>query len=79
MNIDEHRLSLPVSARFVRFRPTNQYEWNCLRVELYGITPGMLLLKKVNSVIERYQFIESDSLGIFLFLFSFLYECSLFV
>ena len=36
---------------------------------MYGITPGMLLLKKVNSVIELYQFIESDSLGSFFFCF----------
>ena len=39
--VDEHSLSLPVSARVVRFRPTDHYAWNCLRVEVYGITPGM--------------------------------------
>ena len=47
--VDEHSLSLPVSARVVRFRPTDHYAWNCLRVEVYGITPGMsLFLRTLN-------------------------------
>ena len=55
--VDEHSLSLPVSARVVRFRPTDHYAWNCLRVEVYGITPGMLsFFKNVKRVVG--QFIE---------------------
>ena len=47
--VDEHSLSLPVSARVVRFRPTDHYAWNCLRVEVYGITPGTsLFLRTLN-------------------------------
>lgn len=47
--VDEHSLSLPVSARVVRFRPTDHYAWNCLRVEVYGITPGVsLFLRTLN-------------------------------
>ncbi|XP_078359089.1 uncharacterized protein LOC144643648 isoform X1 [Oculina patagonica] len=33
--VDQHRLSVPVSARYFRFYPTKQHKWNCLRVELY--------------------------------------------
>ena len=56
--VDEHSLSMPVSARVVRFRPTDHYAWNCLRVEVYGITPGMSLyfVRNVKRVVE--QFIE---------------------
>ncbi|XP_078346829.1 lactadherin-like [Oculina patagonica] len=33
--VDEHKLPVPISARYVRFYPTKQHNWNCLRVELY--------------------------------------------
>ncbi|KAL9983511.1 hypothetical protein ACROYT_G005695 [Oculina patagonica] len=34
--VDQHKLPVSVSARYFRFHPTKQHEWNCLRVELYG-------------------------------------------
>ncbi|XP_078373694.1 lactadherin-like isoform X1 [Oculina patagonica] len=33
--VDHHMFPTPVSARYIRFHPTKQYNWNCLRVELY--------------------------------------------
>lgn len=50
--VDEHSLSLPVSARVVRFRPADHYAWNCLRVEVYGITPGMSSFLRTLNVSE---------------------------
>ncbi|XP_078351548.1 uncharacterized protein LOC144636259 [Oculina patagonica] len=35
--VDRHKLPVPVSARYIRFRPTRQQGWNCLRVEVYSI------------------------------------------
>ena len=29
-------LPVPVPARYVRFHPTQQYNWNCMRVEMYS-------------------------------------------
>lgn len=29
-------LPVPVSARYIRFRPVTQHDWNCLRVEVYA-------------------------------------------
>jgi len=34
--VDEHKLPEPVSARYIRFHPTRQHAWNCLRVEVYS-------------------------------------------
>ena len=31
-----HMLPVPVPARYVRFHPTQQYNWNCMRVEMYS-------------------------------------------
>jgi len=36
-NVDQHSLPVPVFARYIRFYPVTQHEWNCLRVEVYGI------------------------------------------
>ena len=33
---DQHELSSPVLARYVRFHPTARNKWNCMRVEVYG-------------------------------------------
>ncbi|KAL9973277.1 hypothetical protein ACROYT_G019707 [Oculina patagonica] len=33
--VDQHKLPVPVYARYFRFHPTKQHTWNCLRVELY--------------------------------------------
>ncbi|XP_078351549.1 uncharacterized protein LOC144636260 [Oculina patagonica] len=35
--VDRHKLPVPVSARYIRFHPTQQQGWNCLRVEVYSI------------------------------------------
>ncbi|XP_078381896.1 uncharacterized protein LOC144664624 [Oculina patagonica] len=35
--VDQHKLPVPASARYIRFHPTKQHVWNCLRVEVYGI------------------------------------------
>ncbi len=41
--VDQHKLPVAVSARYIRFHPTQQHEWNCLRVEVYGeLTPSLL-------------------------------------
>lgn len=37
--VDRHILPLPVLASYIRFHPTNQHKWNCLRVEVYGTSP----------------------------------------
>ena len=34
--VDRHKLPVAVSARYIRFHPTQQHNWNCLRVEVYG-------------------------------------------
>ncbi|KAL9982451.1 hypothetical protein ACROYT_G004494 [Oculina patagonica] len=36
--VDQHKLPVPVSARYFRFHPIKQHNWNCLRVELYNGT-----------------------------------------
>ncbi|KAL9955707.1 hypothetical protein ACROYT_G037067 [Oculina patagonica] len=36
---DQHKLPVPVSARYFRFNPTDNEGWNCLRVELYSTEP----------------------------------------
>ncbi|XP_022804932.1 pancreatic secretory granule membrane major glycoprotein GP2-like [Stylophora pistillata] len=35
--VDQHKLPTSVSARHVRFIPNLQHDWNCLKVEVYGI------------------------------------------
>ncbi|XP_078361829.1 uncharacterized protein LOC144646163 isoform X3 [Oculina patagonica] len=40
--VDQHKLPVPVSARYFRFHPTKQHSWNCLRVELYGEPPSTI-------------------------------------
>ncbi|KAL9953934.1 hypothetical protein ACROYT_G041410 [Oculina patagonica] len=35
--VDRHKLVVPISARYIRFHPTQQQGWNCLRVEVYSI------------------------------------------
>ena len=40
---DHHKLPMIVPARYVRFHPTKQYAWNCLRVEIYS-DEGLLKL-----------------------------------
>ena len=34
--VDEHKLPVSVSARYIRFNPTKRHNWNCLRVEVYS-------------------------------------------
>ncbi|XP_078380198.1 lactadherin-like [Oculina patagonica] len=34
--VDHHGFPSPVFARFIRFHPTGQHDWNCLKVEVYG-------------------------------------------
>ncbi|XP_078381057.1 uncharacterized protein LOC144663858 [Oculina patagonica] len=34
--VDHHGFPSPVFARFIRFHPTGQHGWNCLKVEVYG-------------------------------------------
>ncbi|KAL9954064.1 hypothetical protein ACROYT_G041555 [Oculina patagonica] len=36
--VDQHKLPMAESARYIRFYPTQQHRWNCLRVEVYGTT-----------------------------------------
>ncbi|XP_078350751.1 lactadherin-like [Oculina patagonica] len=33
--VDQHKLPVAVSAKYIRFHPTQQHKWNCLRVEVY--------------------------------------------
>ena len=40
--IDQHPLSVPVLARYIRFHPTDRHNHSCLRVEVYG-TKGELI------------------------------------
>ena len=42
--IDQHKLPVPVTARFLRFNPTQRHAWNCLRVEVYGTERELLPL-----------------------------------
>ncbi|XP_078352302.1 uncharacterized protein LOC144636995 [Oculina patagonica] len=35
--IDQHKFPVLVPARYIRFHPTKQHQWNCLRVEVYGM------------------------------------------
>ena len=40
--VDQHKLPVPVTVRYLRFNPTQRHAWNCLRVEVHG-TEGELL------------------------------------
>ncbi|KAL9966526.1 hypothetical protein ACROYT_G024613 [Oculina patagonica] len=40
--VDQHKLPVPVSARYFRFHPTKQHNRNCLRVELYSDSPKVV-------------------------------------
>ena len=42
--VDQHKLPVPVTARYLRFNPTQRHAWNCLRVEVYGTERGLLPL-----------------------------------
>ena len=42
--IDQHKLQVPVTARYLRFNPTQRHAWNCLRVEIYGTERELLPL-----------------------------------
>ena len=42
--IDQHKLPVPVTARYLRFNPTQRHAWNCLRVEVYGTERELLPL-----------------------------------
>ena len=44
--VDRHKLPIPVVARYIRFKPTKHILWVCLRVEVYGIFKGELILNK---------------------------------
>ena len=33
--VNQHKLPVPVTARYLRFNPTQRHAWNCLRVEVY--------------------------------------------
>lgn len=35
--VDRQKFQVPVSARYIRFHPIQQHDWNCLRVEAYII------------------------------------------
>ena len=41
--VDRHKLSRPVVARYIRFYPTKIREWDSLRVEVYGTKQGELI------------------------------------
>ncbi|KAL9956906.1 hypothetical protein ACROYT_G038461 [Oculina patagonica] len=34
--VDHHGFPSPVFAKYIRFHPTGQHGWNCLKVEVYG-------------------------------------------
>ena len=38
--VDKHKLPVAVYARYIRFHPTQQHKWNCLRVEVYHTVAG---------------------------------------
>ena len=44
MKVDRHKFPITVVARYIRFYPTKQRVWNCLRVEVYGTKKGELIL-----------------------------------
>ena len=48
LGVDRHNLPIPVVARYIRFYPTKHIRWDCLRVEVYGIFKGELILSKYN-------------------------------
>ena len=42
--IDQHQLPVPVYARYVRFYATSVYDWNCVKVEVYGTESEFIYL-----------------------------------
>ena len=38
--VDKQKLPVAVYARYIRFHPTQQHKWNCLRVEVYHTVAG---------------------------------------
>ena len=53
LGVDRHNLPIPVVARYIRFYPTKHIRWDCLRVEVYGISKGELILSKYNKWILK--------------------------
>ncbi|XP_078382904.1 lactadherin-like isoform X1 [Oculina patagonica] len=49
----QHRLPLSVYARYVRFHPTKQHNWNCLRVEVYIVPPTHCWYCEANTSQEK--------------------------
>ena len=58
--VDRHKLRIPVVARYIRFNPTKHILWDCLRVEVYGIFKGELILSKYNKrILKCYTAVSS--------------------
>ena len=41
ITVQRHKLPVPMLTRYIRFHPTHQRNWNCLRVEVYGTTGAL--------------------------------------
>ena len=60
LGVDRHNLPIPVVARYIRFYPTKHIRWDCLRVEVYGISKGELILSKYNKwILKCYTAVSS--------------------
>ncbi|XP_020603386.1 coagulation factor V-like [Orbicella faveolata] len=46
--VDQHKLPVSVSARYIRFHPTKRNKWNCLRVEIYGVSSKPVKKEKIS-------------------------------
>ena len=58
--MDRHKLRIPVVARYIRFYPTKHILWDSLRVEVYGIFKGELILSKYNKrILKCYTAVSS--------------------
>lgn len=45
--VDQQKLPVTVTTRYIRFRPTQQQGHNCLRVEVYGTESKLTFLISV--------------------------------
>ena len=60
LGVDRHNLPIPVVARYIRFYPTKHIRLDCLRVEVYGISKGELILSKYNKwILKCYTAVSS--------------------
>lgn len=61
--MDQHKLTMSVSARYVHFHPTKGVKENCLRVEIYGFASKPVKSKEVVTLFFKLSTYSQECLG----------------